>query len=261
MPLLNIKLFASLATLAAMAAAPSAFASDKVIDNASLEFGGGARCLVLDDALLDPGALRDFAIAARDRFVPAPFNAYPGIEMPMPAAFSAGVQDYFDRDVRARLGGRRTLRMNTRLAMVTTDPERLEPRQRICHRDSAWIDPAHTIAASVLYLFEDPSLGGTAFFRPRRDAAAIDRLVHDSSTLDTARFDARYPEIAHGYLQDSNAWFERIGRVDAAFNRMIFYDGRLFHSGEVGQAPARSGDPATGRLTLNGFFTCSRRAG
>lgn len=225
---------------------------------ATLDFGGGAICLVLDDALLEPERLREFAIAARDRFVPAPFNAYPGIEMPMPADFSAGIEDYFNRAVRARLGGRRTLRMNTRLAMVTADPAALEPRQRICHRDSAWVDPAHTIAASVLYLFEDPRLGGTAFFRPRHTAAAIDRLVHDSSTMPGPDFDAKYPDIAHDYLQDSNAWFERIGRVDAAFNRMIFYDGRLFHSGEVGPPPARSGDPATGRLTLNGFFTCSR---
>jgi hypothetical protein len=223
-----------------------------------LPFAGGASCLVLDEALLDPGALRDFAIAQRARFEPAPFNAYPGIEMPMPSSVSAAVEDYFNREVRARLGGRRTLRMNTRLAMVTMPPEQLEPRQRICHRDSAWVDPAHTIAASVLYLFDDPALGGTAFFRPRREAAATERLVHDSSTLPRAAFDAKYPEIAQDYLQDSNAWFERIGRVDAAFNRMVFYDGRLFHSGEVGPPPARSGDPATGRLTLNGFFTCSR---
>lgn len=223
-----------------------------------LPFTGGASCLVLDDALLDPAALRDFAIAQRARFEPAPFNAYPGIEMPMPSSVSAAVEDYFNREVRARLGGRRTLRMNTRLAMVTTPPEQLEPRQRICHRDSAWVDPAHTIAASVLYLFDDPALGGTAFFRPRREATATERLVHDSSTLPRAAFDATYPEIAQDYLQDSNDWFERIGRVDAAFNRMVFYDGRLFHSGEVGPPPARSGDPATGRLTLNGFFTCSR---
>ncbi|HEX8614372.1 MAG TPA: acyloxyacyl hydrolase [Telluria sp.] len=43
MSLLNMKLCASLAALAVMAAAPSAFASDKVIDHASLEVGGGAK--------------------------------------------------------------------------------------------------------------------------------------------------------------------------------------------------------------------------
>ncbi len=41
---------------------------------------------------------------------------------------------------------------------------------------------------------------------------------------------------------------------------MIFYDGRIFHSGEIGSAQALNGDPMTGRLTLNGFFTCSRKA-
>ncbi|WP_198420801.1 acyloxyacyl hydrolase [Massilia atriviolacea] len=43
MSLLNMKLCASLATLAVMAAAPCAFASDKLIDHASLEVGGGAK--------------------------------------------------------------------------------------------------------------------------------------------------------------------------------------------------------------------------
>ncbi|WP_187363486.1 acyloxyacyl hydrolase [Massilia frigida] len=43
MSLLNMKLCASLATLALMAMTPGAFASDKVIDHASMEFGGGAK--------------------------------------------------------------------------------------------------------------------------------------------------------------------------------------------------------------------------
>jgi len=223
-------------------------------------FDGGGSCLVLDDALTDAGALRDYAVAARARFHEPTGNAYPGIELPMPPEFSAPVQAFFDREVRGLLGARRTLRMHTRLAMVTTAPDQLQPRQRLCHRDGAWADATQAIAASVLYLFDDPALGGTAFFRPRRDTAATARLVHDASTLDGAAFDAAYPEIPRDYPQESNAWFERIGRVDAAFNRMVFYDGRIFHSGEVGPAPARSGDPATGRLTLNGFFTCSRRA-
>ncbi|MEO7251592.1 MAG: DUF6445 family protein, partial [Arenimonas sp.] len=58
----------------------------------------------------------------------------------------------------------------------------------------------------------------------------------------------------------SNQYFERIGRVEAKWNRMIFYDGRTFHSGEVGSSRALGGDPMSGRLTLNGFFTCTRKA-
>jgi hypothetical protein len=47
----------------------------------------------------------------------------------------------------------------------------------------------------------------------------------------------------------------------AAWNRMIFYDGGLFHSADISQPSLNSADPRTGRLTLNGFFTCRRNAG
>lgn len=226
-----------------------------------LRFDAQASCLVVDDALIDPEAMRQFAVMRRADFVQAPFNAYPGIELAMPREFSARLQDFFDRHVRNGLGGRRTVRMHSRLALVTTAPATLEPRQRICHRDSAWVDPAHAIAASVLYLFNDQSQGGTSFYRPRLPDAAIAQLVHDSSVMDTAAFDAKHPSIAHDYPGASNEYFERIGQVPARWNRLIFYDGRLFHSGDVGGAQALSGDPMTGRLTLNGFFTCSRPAG
>ena len=231
--------------------------------NARLErvdLGGQAFCFVLDDALLEPERLVDFAVAEQTRFQQAPFNAYPGRELPMPADFTAGLEQAFNGRVRNLLGGRRTLRTTSRLAMVTTAPADLEPRQRICHRDSAWIDPSHAIAASVLYLFHDPVLGGTGFYRPRHSEAEIARLVHDSSTLDRAAFDARRPGIAQDFMRASNAWFERIGGVAAAWNRMIFYDGRLFHSGEIGPPERMLADPRAGRLTLNGFFTCSRPA-
>jgi Family of unknown function (DUF6445) len=226
-----------------------------------LRLDAQASCLVVDDALLDPEALRRYATARRADFVQAPFNAYPGIELPMPLEFSARLQDFFDRHIRNSLGGRRTVKMNSRLAMVTTPPDALEPRQRICHRDSAWIDPAQTIAASVLYLFEDATLGGTSFYRPRLSEEATRQLVHDSSVMDRASFNARHPSITQDYMGESNDYFERIGQVPTRWNRMIFYDGRLFHSGEVGNTRALTGDPRTGRLTLNGFFTCSRPAG
>jgi hypothetical protein len=221
---------------------------------------GQAICFVLDQALLDPERLVEYAVAEQSRFQQAPFNAYPGREMPMPAGFTAGLEQAFNGRVRSLLGGRRTLRTTSRLAMVTTAPADLEPRQRICHRDSAWIEPTHAIAASVLYLFQDPVLGGTGFYWPRRSEQEIAQLVHDSSTLDRATFDGRHPDIAQDFMRASNDWFERIGGVAAAWNRMIFYDGRLFHSGEIGPPARMLADPRQGRLTLNGFFTCSRPA-
>ena len=225
-----------------------------------LDFANGQSCLIVDDALLQPERLRHYAIAHREQFAHAPFNAYPGIELPMPADISASLDEFFMRHIRSQLGGRRTLKMNCRLAMATVPGPDLQARQWLCHRDSAWIAPQHTIAASVLYLFEDPGLGGTSFYAPRIPPRDVDSLVHDSSTMENQEFSAKYA-LQAGYMADSNAWFERIGRVPARWNRMIFYDGRIFHSGEIGSAQALSGDPLNGRLTLNGFFTCSRNAG
>jgi hypothetical protein len=47
--------------------------------------------------------------------------------------------------------------------------------------------------------------------------------------------------------------------VPARFNRLIFYLGTLFHTGEIAHPELLVRDPRCGRLSLNGFFTCRRR--
>jgi hypothetical protein len=51
-----------------------------------------------------------------------------------------------------------------------------------------------------------------------------------------------------------------VARVPAAWNRAIFYDATLFHSADVDQPELMSAEARRGRLTLNGFFTCTRKA-
>ena len=169
--------------------------------------------------------------------------------------------DYFALHVRKRLGARRTLDLTVRLSMVTVPPAKLEPRQWQCHRDRVADDPAAVLfAASVLYLFRDPTLGGTSFYVPRQSVAETDRLLADSQLLGAQEFSARYG-LRPGYMAGSNAYFEHIAQVGAAWNRVIFYDGGLFHSADVGSPGRLDPNPARGRLTLNSFFTCRRSAG
>ena len=216
-------------------------------------------CHVIDDALLEPEALVDIAVRERARFAKAPHNAYPGVELRMPEAFSTRLDDFFRQHLRARLGARRTLRMYSRLSLVTLPPSALEPRQCICHRDRLMTEPRQVALASVLYLFRDASLGGTSFYVPRRGMRETEELLADSARLPMAEFTRRYG-VPQAYLNDSNDWFERVLQVPARWNRMIFYDGGMFHSGDI-TAPGRlSDDPRSGRLSLNGFFTCSRAA-
>ncbi len=218
----------------------------------------GHHVWVIDDALREPDRWVERAQQFRGQFVQEAHNAYPGPELRLPDEISAALEAYFNQHVRDRLGGRRTLRCYSRLSIVTRAPEQLEPRQWICHRDRMQVPPDQCVAASVLYLFRDPRLGGTAFYAPRRPNHEIDRLVHESGILSAADFAAKYA-IAAGYLTASNAWFEKLGAIEPRYNRLIFYDGALFHSSDMTAPELLSPDPAQGRLTLNGFFTCRRR--
>jgi hypothetical protein len=224
----------------------------------SLPVGAQGQCLVIDDALSDPAWWVELAAEHRDRFATPVHNAYPGIELRLPDALSARLDAFFARHVRERLGARRTLRMYSRLSLVTRSPESLAPTQWICHRDRMELEPGRSVAACVLYLFDDPALGGTSFFLPRRSPRETAQLVHDSGALTANDFTARYGLHA-GYPVHSNDWFEKVLTVPPRFNRLIFYDGMLFHAGDITAAEKLDADPRRGRLTLNGFFTCRRR--
>jgi hypothetical protein len=219
---------------------------------------GKTCCIVIDDALQDPVALREFAAQNRAEFKSASSNAYPGLQVGIRGAMENALGEFFDRTVRTMLGGRRREKMLCRLAMTTTPPEQLVPMQCIPHRDLLTIPKGQVALASVLYLFDDPALGGTSFYRPRQDAESTSTLVLDSVGLDMAAFTAKYG-IAQGYSCGDSPWFERLASVPARFNRMLFYDSMVFHSGDITDPRALSDDPRLGRLTMNGFFTCTRQ--
>lgn len=225
----------------------------------AVSIGGRQTCWVIDDALRDPDALLAHAVAQRDAFAETAHNAYPGPELRMPDAFSAQLDAFFAAHVRRLLGARRTERMYSRLALTTTPPERLAPSQSICHVDRLAVDPHQCVIASVLYLFRDPALGGTSFYAPKQPPETIVPLVLDAGKLDAPAFEAKYG-LRTGYMTASNAFFEKVATVPARWNRMIFYAGTIFHSGEIAHPQLLTDDPRTGRLTLNGFFTCRRSA-
>jgi len=216
---------------------------------------GGNVVVVIDDVLLDPDGLVDWA-RGREFHAP-PHFPYPGLVVEGPRALSERLLDFFAQHARARLGARRTLAHDVRLSMVCTPPDQLDPRQWQCHRDRVSTDPAIVFVGSVLYLFRDPALGGTSFYVPRQSPSATDRILYDSQTLDAARFAARYG-LRPGYMDGSNPYFECVARVPAAWNRLILYDAGFFHSGDIGRPDLLTADPATARLTLNGFFSCER---
>lgn len=225
----------------------------------TLEFEGQPLCHVIDGALVDPGAWREFATAARGMFSDAPHNAFPGPELRLPDDVSAPLGSFFDEHLRRSFDARRIERMYARLSMVNRAPDALQPWQWQPHVDQLSTAPGQVVAASVLYLFDDPALGGTSFYRPRRGVGETMAMIEASASLPPAAFSERFG-VPPGYMTGSNHWYEKVGTVPAAFNRLIVYSGTVFHSGEIAHPERLSDDPATGRLTLNGFFTCRRRA-
>ena len=218
----------------------------------------GELCIVVDQALANPEGLVDWASV--QEFRPVEGFHYPGVALDAPAEVCARVGDYFAERVRGRLGGRRTLSMTVRLSLVTLSPEQLRPTQWQCHRDRPGPTPYDLrFPAMVAYLFRDPGLGGTSFYRPLISEEEIGRMIADASRMDGAEFGARYG-VEAGYMNGSNRHFERLAQIPAAWNRMLFYDGNLFHSGDIAAPAGLSLDPRRGRLTLNGFFTCRRVA-
>ena len=224
-----------------------------------LALPGGGVCWVIDGVLSDPQALVQWAVQQRAQFGAAGFNAYPGLEWRMGDEVSGPLNEFFMLHLRSLMGARRTLSMYSRLSLATLLPAQLRPLQRLCHRDRMGTDVDQTVAACTLYLFKDSLLGGTSFFVPRLPLAQINANMPRWNAMDDAAFTQEIG-AEPAYLTASNAFFERVQVVPAAFNRAVFYDGNQFHSSHIEDPAKLSADPALGRLTLNGFFICRRSA-
>ncbi|AKC87263.1 DUF6445 family protein [Pseudoxanthomonas suwonensis] len=210
----------------------------------------GAPLLVIDQLVADPERL--VRKAARSQFSPQG-AMFPGIRARAPLSYEA----FLERLVRPLLDEVFGLPPQVRLAfpmchysLVTQAPEKLAFLQRIPHIDSA----TGRGLATVHYLFHG-HWGGTAFYRHRstgfeyvdegRELAYFTRLEQESRSADA-------PEA--GYIGEDTALFERIGKVDGVFNRMVVYRRNSLHSGTVDNANVPPPDPLAGRLSINSFI-------
>ena len=222
-----------------------------------VELTDGSRVLVVDDFVEDAEGLVALARAMTGQFEAPAGHPYPGPQLALPDDLAADLAGYFERHVRPQLGAGEPLGMFGRFSRVTQDPATLDARQRICHRDDSGLPANERVCACVHYLFREESLGGTVFFRSLMPEDQTQAFMRDANALGADAFGKKYG-LRPGYMTESNRYFEVIGRVPARWNRAIFYDGSIFHSGDIGRAPAAAYLSDPGRLTINAFFRSRR---
>lgn len=215
--------------------------------------GDGRFCVVVDNFLRDPMQLVAHAVAQRANFSPEDAHYYPGPELLLDQGVHLAFEAFFSQNIRGRLGGRRTRSTLCRMSLVTLQPENLVPFQRIPHVDGGPFPPGEGNFAMVLYLFKDERMGGTSFFRPRVGAATLSGMMARAQHMDRDAFSALI-DSAPAYPTNTNEYFEKIATIPAAFNRAVFYDGSIYHSGDIRHPELLSADPEQGRLTVNAFF-------
>jgi tryptophan halogenase len=224
-----------------------------------VQLGDGAKVYVIDDFVQDPDALAAFAESSAEHFQAQRGHPYPGPQLALPPGMSAELDAFFRQQFAEPLQLGAPLGASCRFSRVLQDAATLDARQRICHRDDSGLEPGDMVSACVHYLFKDERLGGTVFFRSLMSDADTAQFRRDANTLDARAFGDKYG-VPAGYMTQSNRYFEVIGRVPARWNRAVFYDGGIFHSGDIDWTAAEGYLAGMGRLTINAFFK-SRKPG
>ena len=216
----------------------------------------GCRVAIIDDFLADPEYVREFARLQRTAF-DVPQGGYPGHTLDVAGNSMTAIYRFLRNRMSREFGFLRgDVEFSAMLSITSLQPGQLSNLQRICH-----VDPRRRVDranfASVLYLFHEEELGGTAFYS-WRDKALVERAT---------ALDLKDPGEAQRFLQERSAYFAAaprymtesndIARLDglvaAKFNRLIFYSGDIPHSAYIENSDLLTDDPSSGRLTLNCF--------
>ena len=216
----------------------------------------GDACVVVDNFLRHPQDLVGFAADHAAAFEPQQIG-YPGVlyDVPGPAAddIQRFIRSYMSRRFSFFKGDVRT---STYLSMATRRPEELGPLQRLPHSDPR-TNPGRNNYAALVYLFDDPELGGTGFYRwTNRELIERATAMEIESANSSADLLARNLEMYRQpprYMTGSNEVAELLLEIPARFNRLLFYSGDVPHSAHIPHPERLSPDFAKGRLTLNCF--------
>jgi hypothetical protein len=214
--------------------------------------GAEATPVLVVDGLLTggPDLVEHAAGAATLAPVKAGTNFYPGVRAPAPPAYVQALvrtlRPYMTQVYGVPINGRAGV--TCALSMATTPASEATLVQRLPH-----IDTTDPYQLAVLHYLCGPEHGGTAFYRHRQTGLEVIDAARSRPYMATLMGQMSEAVIESSYTRDSNALFERIGGVEAAFDRIVVYPSRLLHAGVLPDKPLGL-DPRTGRLTVNTFY-------
>lgn len=207
--------------------------------------------LIVDGLLTGAQALIDHAAEAAMAPVKAGANFYPGVRAPSPAPYVQGLVKALHPHLAQVFGvpaGSRA-KVTSALSMAVTPAAEATLVQRLPHIDTT--DPTQL---AILHYLCGPEHGGTAFYRHRETGLEVVEEARARPYMMTLMGQMSGPQVQPGYIRETTALFEKIGAVEAAFDRVVVYPSRLLHAGILPDIPA-SLDPRAGRLTANSFYS------
>jgi hypothetical protein len=211
--------------------------------------------LTVARALNDPDALVEYA-AREVAFEPVwgPSGGYPGIRAPAPLDYVGALVRALSPMIERAFGlaGVKLAKAECSFSIVTLPPGELAPLQRIPHVDTT--DP---LQFAILHYLCDERFGGTAFYRHR--ATGFETLTPERrAAYETARTAELGADTGRGYIVGDTAHYAQTAAFAAAFDRVLVYRSRTFHSGLIAPDAPLSADPRKGRLTANIFVNYRR---
>ena len=121
------------------------------------------KCLIIDDALIEPERWVQQAILQHENFSSLPDSNYPGIELKISNEICTALMNFIRIPIKQYLNTRRIISVKGALSIVTKKTDQLKPCQWICHSDGANLASGQSAISTVLYLFKNSDLGGQTF--------------------------------------------------------------------------------------------------
>jgi len=204
--------------------------------------------VIIDNALANPDA--HFEDARRQSFKPLAPN-YPGIRAAASHSYLSEMMPGLLEILRDTFGYTHGAEVaECFYSLLTTRPEQLKPMQRLPHFDGVGDGKV-----ALLHYLSRRDGGGTHFYRHRStgyESVPEARFQDYKAAVkaDAERFGV--PEPA--YPEGDSDMFERIGSVEARYNRAVLYRGTSIHAVGVPPQFGFSDSVERGRLTVNTFL-------